>query len=607
MALSRVQVLSGSRRINSGKNLRFQGESLKVSTSGELKAALRLKKGSFRGGQCNVSTRATNKDEAAGEPEASSSNELDPSPQSLLESDAENDASSRGKLKLSKKGNEQQNFTLDDVADPVGLGRKSRQLFDDVWKRLIQLGQLTQATLEDDYELVQGPACEFTIPNAEFTTVLVVGATGRVGRVLIRKLLLRGYKVKALIRNNDPETIEKLPRAVELVVGDVGDPRTLRAAVEGSNKIVYCARARTTIASDLLRVEQQGVDNLARAFLDYNHILATRRSGRSPKCKIAIGRFKRPEQQEGWELREGTVQMGDMDYVYDAGMDADLEFTEKGTGLFKGYVYTRNSYVELARNITLPDGMGLDRFEGILMSAIGDGKSYQMVLETDVDDNGESMQYGAKFPTKLGHSRIRIPFGAFRPLRDGDPPMDLKQIKGLCIRFDHKKIRSTPTRANMRAVDRSPTGENTFRLEIGFIKVLPGGEETDFILVSCAGAGVALESREKVLKAKSIGETILKNSGLGYTIVRPGALLEEPGGQRALVFDQGNRITQGISCADVADVCVKALHDPTARNKSFDVCYEYTDGQGLYELVAHLPDKSNNYLTPALQLLEKNT
>jgi hypothetical protein len=30
-------------------------------------------------------------------------------------------------------------------------------------------------------------------------------------------------------------------------------------------------------------------------------------------------------------------------------------------------------------------------------------------------------------------------------------------------------------------------------------------------------------------------------------------------------------ILQSISCADVADVCVKALHDGTARNKSFEV------------------------------------
>ena len=72
---------------------------------------------------------------------------------------------------------------------------------------------------------------------------------------------------------------------------------------------------------------------------------------------------------------------------------------------------------------------------------------------------------------------------------------------------------------------------------------------------------------------------------------------------------QGNRITQGISCADVADVCVKSLHDTAARNKTFEVCYEYTPERGLemYELVAHLPDKSNNYLGPALAGLQKNT
>jgi len=155
-----------------------------------------------------------------------------------------------------------------------------------------------------------------------------------------------------------------------------------------------------------------------------------------------------------------------------------------------------------------------------------------------------------------------------------------------------------------------------FELILEYIKALPGscpcidtGQETDFILVSCSGSGIEPNRREQVLKAKKAGEDALRRSGLGYTIVRPGPLQEEPGGQRALFFDQGNRISQGISCADVADICVKALHDSTARNKSFDVCYEYVADQGneLYELVAHLPDKANNYLAPALSVLEKNT
>jgi hypothetical protein len=58
----------------------------------------------------------------------------------------------------------------------------------------------------------------------------------------------------------------------------------------------------------------------------------------------------------------------------------------------------------------------------------------------------------------------------------------------------------------------------------------------------------------------------------------------------------------------VADVCLRGLHDLQARNKSYEVCYEYKAEEGsLYELIAHLPDKSNNYLTSALSSLEVNT
>jgi uncharacterized protein YbjT (DUF2867 family) len=80
---------------------------------------------------------------------------------------------------------------------------------------------------------------------------------------------------------------------------------------------------------------------------------------------------------------------------------------------------------------------------------------------------------------------------------------------------------------------------------VGPAQALPGGEQTDFILVSCAGAGVdAAEglgngvAAAQRLSLKRRGEEALRQSGLGYTIVRPGPLLEEPGGYKALVFDQ---------------------------------------------------------------------
>lgn len=513
-------------------------------------------------------------------------------------------ASSKGTVQESQK------LTLDDV-NPVGLGRRSRQLFDDVWRRLVQLGQLTQPPLEEEYEvLAQGPNCDFTTPNAKFTTVFVAGATGRVGRVLVRKLLLRGYSVKALVRNRDPETLEKLPRSVEVVVGDLGDPASLRSAVEGCTKVIFCARARSDISGDLIRVEQQGVDNLARAVLDYNNKLALRRRGRSIKSKLTIAKFNRPQHQEGWELREGGGEGSEFDPRYDGGCDAELEFTEKGTAVFKGFVFTKGGYVEAARPLQLPEGTQLARYEGFLLNVVGDGKAYTLVMATQPDEFGNPGRlYSARFNTRKGHCRVRIPFSVMRPAGPDDPPLDVGLVREFGIRFEPRRMRGGPVRSvkNGKPTEGQDDDESSFRLELDFIKALPGGEETDFILVSCTGAGVSQEVREKVVRAKMGGEQVLRNSGLGYTIVRPGPLQEEPGGQRALVFDQGNRISQGISCADVADVCVKALHDPAARNKSFDVCYEYTDGQGLYELVAHLPDKANSYLTPALQLLEKNT
>ena len=38
--------------------------------------------------------------------------------------------------------------------------------------------------------------CEFAIPGAQNTTVLAIGATSRVGHIIVRKLMLRGYSVK---------------------------------------------------------------------------------------------------------------------------------------------------------------------------------------------------------------------------------------------------------------------------------------------------------------------------------------------------------------------------------------------------------------------------
>jgi len=76
---------------------------------------------------------------------------------------------------------------------------------------------------------------------------------------------------------------------------------------------------------------------------------------------------------------------------------------------------------------------------------------------------------------------------------------------------------------------------------------------------------------DNVLKWKLKGEQVLRTSGIPYTIVRPGGLTDEDGGQHEILFKQGDKDGGLITRADVARVCVAALEIPAARNKTFEV------------------------------------
>ncbi|KAI4325186.1 hypothetical protein MLD38_030604 [Melastoma candidum] len=90
---------------------------------------------------------------------------------------------------------------------------------------------------------------------------------------------------------------------------------------------------------------------------------------------------------------------------------------------------------------------------------------------------------------------VRVPFSSFRPVKPDDPPLDPFLAHTLTIRFDPRRQIHAGTKRDLRS----------FKLILEYIKALP----------------------------------------------------EEPGGQHALIFYQGNRISQGISCADVADIVSK--------------------------------------------------
>jgi len=77
--------------------------------------------------------------------------------------------------------------------------------------------------------------------------VLVTGATGRVGRLVVAELLAAGVPVRALTRR--PSAAE-LPAAVEVVAGDLTAPESLDAALQGVGAVflLWTAPPTTTDA-----------------------------------------------------------------------------------------------------------------------------------------------------------------------------------------------------------------------------------------------------------------------------------------------------------------------------------------------------------------------
>ena len=84
-------------------------------------------------------------------------------------------------------------------------------------------------------------------------TVLVVSATGSIGRLVVEEALRQGHAVRALVRT--PGKARRLPPTAQVVPGDVTRPDTLSGAVDGVHAVVF------TLGSDGAgKVGAEGVD-----------------------------------------------------------------------------------------------------------------------------------------------------------------------------------------------------------------------------------------------------------------------------------------------------------------------------------------------------------
>ena len=419
--------------------------------------------------------------------------------------------------------------------------------------------------------------------------VLVAGATGGVGKRLVRRLMDRNHQVRALVRDAQ-RAREILGNNVELFEADITIPETLTPQLMDSVSAVVCCtgvrvqpvegdtpdRAKyyqgikfymPEVVDSPEVVDYQGIKNLVQAAAK---VLKT-----VPSNEKLVFDFKRPY----YGLKD---TWGAVDDVVMGGVSESTIRLVDNTALFSGNVSTANSggFASVrTKNFETP--LNLAGYAGVELRVKGDGKRYKFFIRTDPKWDG--VAYSHSFDTEP-HSwiSVRIPFDTLIPVfraktMDFAEPLDPSKITSFQLmlsKFEYNK-------------ELNPKFEpGGFALQVESIKAYGGSPLPQFVMISSAGVtrpgrpGINLEEEPPavrmndqlggILTWKLRGEEAVRESGIPYTIIRPCALTEEPG-DKALVFEQGDNIRGKVSREDIAELCIQVLEQPKATNVTFEV------------------------------------
>ncbi|MBF2003340.1 MAG: CIA30 family protein [Synechococcales cyanobacterium M58_A2018_015] len=442
----------------------------------------------------------------------------------------------------------------------------------------------------DSSSLLTSSAPTVEAVNSEAAgVILVVGATGGVGKRVVQRLMQRGVAVRTLVRDAD-RARAMLGESVPLIEADITIPETLTPAVmENVSAVICCSGTRVQpVEGDTPNrekyyqgikfylpevvdtpevVEYQGLQNLVQA------------AGELGLTHRAIFDFTQPSDafKEIW---------GALDDVVMGGVSESSLRLADGVAYFSGVVSTANSGgFASVRTRNLEPALDLSQYDGVELRVKGDGKRYKFMLRSETRWDG--VAYCASFDTVPDRwVTVRLPFTSlipvFRAKTVNVGPVDTRHVSAFQLmlsKFEYDGALNPHFEPGF------------FQLQIESIRVYRQSEVPKFVLVSSAGVtrpgkpGLNLDEEPPavrlndqlggILTWKLKGEDMVRQSGIPYTILRPCALTEEPGGQ-PLRFEQGDTLTGKVSREDIAELCIQALALPQARN----VTVEIAEGEG---------------------------
>ncbi len=424
--------------------------------------------------------------------------------------------------------------------------------------------------------------------------ILVAGATGGVGKRVVKRLLQRGYKVRSLVRDIE-RARSILGNDAELVVADITKPETLTPLVMANIQAVICCTSvrvqpvegdtperdkynqgikfyQPEIVGDTPEnVDYKGVKNLVEAATKYLP---------QPDIKTIFDFTESAQNSENLDNLKNI--WGALDDVVMGGVSSSNMIFADNTAIFTGIVSTDNSGgFASVRTKNFQPAINLSSYEGLELRIKGDGKRYKLFVRTDSSWDGVGYSYS--FDTVDGAwIDVRIPFANLIPV------FRAKVVKD-CPPIDKSKVCSLQLMLSKFEYDGNLNphfSPGNFSLQIESIKAYGGNTLSRFVLVSSAGVtrpgrpGINLEEEPPavrlndqlggILTWKLKGEDSIRESGISYTIIRPCALTEELGGKE-LILEQGDNIRGKISRDDVAELCVQALLNTQACNVTFEV------------------------------------
>lgn len=314
--------------------------------------------------------------------------------------------------------------------------------------------------------------------------VLVVGASGEIGQLIVGQLLKSGYRVRAAISDLSL-TPFSVPANVEYVQISLDncDGNHIDCVMQGVRSIIVCPDPQSSLSAAAL-------DNLTAAATTYLPANTTLQLFDFTQSDLNL--------QQTWGAVDDVVMGG----VSESGMRLAA-----GYAVFSGNVSIDNSGgFASVRTRNFDPSLNLSNYRGIELRVKGDGQRYKFFVRTEARWDG--VGYAYSFDTNAGEwMTISIPFGDLVPIFRAKTVSDATSI-------DPTQICSLQLMLSKFEYDRALNPRFTpglFSLQVESISAYGGQITPQLIIVNSLPLPADL-----VLK--------LQSTNLPYSIVRAGNL-----------------------------------------------------------------------------------